>query len=93
LRSGPARQGDPRWRLPVGQSRRTHPRRWLGLGDPHIAGYTGEILDEADREEETVLTATVDLDEAAKYRVNWGVFRDRRPDLYGAVASLDGRGC
>ncbi|MEM7733461.1 MAG: N-carbamoylputrescine amidase [Pseudomonadota bacterium] len=62
-------------------------------GTSFIAGYTGEILAEADRAEETVLTATVDLDEAAKYRVNWGVFRDRRPDLYGAVASLDGRGC
>ncbi|MEM7598348.1 MAG: N-carbamoylputrescine amidase [Pseudomonadota bacterium] len=59
-------------------------------GTSFIAGYTGEILAEADREEETVLTATVDLDEAEKYRVNWGVFRDRRPDLYGALTSLDG---
>ncbi len=60
-------------------------------GTSFIAGYTGEILAEADRTEETVLTATVDLDEAEKYRVNWGVFRDRRPDLYGAVASLAGQ--
>ena len=61
-------------------------------GTSFIAGYTGEILADADREEETVLLATVDLDEAAEYRSNWGVFRDRRPDLYGAVSSLDGRG-
>lgn len=59
-------------------------------GTSFIAGYTGEILAEAGREEETVLTATVDLDEAAKYRANWGVFRDRRPDLYGPLASFDG---
>lgn len=61
-------------------------------GTSFIAGYTGEILADADREEETVLLATVDLDEAAQYRTNWGVFRDRRPDLYGPVSSLDGRG-
>jgi hypothetical protein len=24
-------------------------------------------------------------------RDNWFVFRDRRPDLYGALVSLDGR--
>ncbi len=59
-------------------------------GTSFIAGYTGEILADANRNEETVLTATIDLDEAEKYRVSWGVFRDRRPDLYGAVASLDG---
>lgn len=59
-------------------------------GTSFIAGYTGEILADANRNEETVLTATVNLDEAEKYRVSWGVFRDRRPDLYGAVASLDG---
>ena len=59
-------------------------------GTSFITGYTGEILAEADRTSQTVLTATVDLDEAAKYRRNWGVFRDRRPDSYGAVDNLDG---
>ena len=59
-------------------------------GTSFIAGYTGEILADANRNEETVLTATIDLDEAEKYRVSWGVFRDRRPDLYRAIASLDG---
>lgn len=60
-------------------------------GTSFIAGYTGEILVDAGRQEETVITATIDLDEAATYRRNWGVFRDRRPDLYGALATLDGR--
>lgn len=59
-------------------------------GTSFIAGFTGEILADANREEETVLLATVDLDEAAKYRTNWGMFRDRRPDLYREVATLDG---
>jgi len=40
----------------------------------------------------TVLTGSFDLDEIASYRQSWGVFRDRRPDLYYPVLSLDGRG-
>jgi N-carbamoylputrescine amidase len=61
-------------------------------GTSFIAGYTGEILAEADRESETAIVATVDLDEAAAYRTNWGAFRDRRPDLYGVLGTLDGSG-
>lgn len=60
-------------------------------GTSFIAGYTGEILADADRETETRITATVDLDAAAAYRGSWGVFRDRRPDLYGALGTLDGQ--
>lgn len=59
-------------------------------GTSFLAGYTGEILTDADRSSETVITATVDLDEAAAYRTSWGVFRDRRPETYGALATLDG---
>lgn len=59
-------------------------------GTSFIAGYTGEILADADRSSEGVITATVDLDAAADYRRNWGVFRDRRPDTYGVLTSLDG---
>lgn len=60
-------------------------------GTSFIAGYTGEVLAEADRTEETHLTATVNLDETEAYRAAWGVFRDRRPDLYGALGTLDSR--
>ena len=31
-----------------------------------------------------------DLDELEKIRSAWGVFRDRRPNLYGALKTLDG---
>jgi N-carbamoylputrescine amidase len=47
---------------------------------------------EADRVSETVLTAAFDLEEVRRYRQSWGVFRDRRPDLYYPLLSLDGRG-
>ena len=40
---------------------------------------------------ETVLTAEFDLDAVRRYREAWGVFRDRRPDLYYPLLSLDGR--
>jgi len=61
-------------------------------GSSFIASPTGEKLAEADRSRETVLTATFDLDEVSRYRRAWGVFRDRRPDLYYPLLSLDGRG-
>jgi N-carbamoylputrescine amidase len=61
-------------------------------GSSFIASPTGEKVAEADRVTETVLTAAFDLDEARRYRQSWGVFRDRRPDLYYPLLSLDGRG-
>ena len=61
-------------------------------GSSFIAGPTGEKVAEADRSSETVLTARFDLDEVRRYRRAWGVFRDRRPELYYPLLSLDGRG-
>jgi N-carbamoylputrescine amidase len=45
----------------------------------------------ADRKTEAVLVHRFDLDAIAALRASWGLFRDRRVDLYGAVNSLDGR--
>jgi len=59
-------------------------------GSSFIADATGAKIAEADRASETVLTATVDLDEIAALRAGWGVFRDRRPELYRPLATLDG---
>jgi N-carbamoylputrescine amidase len=60
-------------------------------GSSFIADHTGRKIAEANRTEETVLTATFDLDEIAHIRASWGVFRDRRPDLYGSLLTLDGK--
>lgn len=60
-------------------------------GSSFIAGPQGEIVAQADRVSETVLTARFDLDQIAAQRASWGVFRDRRPDLYGPLLTLDGR--
>jgi N-carbamoylputrescine amidase len=51
----------------------------------------GAKIAEAPEEGDAVLTATFDLDATAHMRDNWFVFRDRRPDLYGALVSLDGK--
>ncbi|MEY4956125.1 MAG: hypothetical protein RL409_382 [Gemmatimonadota bacterium] len=59
-------------------------------GSSFIADHTGALVAEADRRTETVLTATFDLEAINEYRRAWGVFRDRRPDLYGPLLTLDG---
>lgn len=59
-------------------------------GSSFIADFTGAKVAEADRTSECVLTASFDLDEVERARSSWGIFRDRRPDLYGALATLDG---
>jgi len=60
-------------------------------GSSFITDLTGAVVAQAPREGEAVITATFDLDENAARRAAWGVFRDRRPDLYGALISLDGK--
>ena len=58
-------------------------------GASFIAGPTGEILAEAPPDREATIRADIDLEAVARQRTAWGIFRDRRPDLY---ASLLGHG-
>jgi N-carbamoylputrescine amidase len=60
-------------------------------GSSFIAGPMGEIAAELGRNEEGFVTATFDLDDVAKMRASWGLFRDRRPELYGVIGSHDGK--
>ena len=59
-------------------------------GHSFIADHTGALMQSADDHSETVLVHEFDLDEIRGYRDAWGVYRDRRPDLYGALNTLDG---
>ena len=59
-------------------------------GNSFIADHTGDLLGHADDHSESILLATVDLDLCESYRTEWGVFRDRRPECYGALQTLDG---
>ena len=48
-------------------------------------------MQEMNRTEEGFRIHSFDLDEIGALRRSWGVFRDRRPELYGALLTLDGK--
>jgi N-carbamoylputrescine amidase len=54
-------------------------------GSSFISDHRGDLIAEMGRDDEGVIGATVDLDFLATHRAAWGFFRDRRPDLYGAL--------
>jgi N-carbamoylputrescine amidase len=57
-------------------------------GHSFIADPTGAVVEQADDRTEAVLLHSFDLDAIRRYRQAWGLFRDRRPDLYGRLLSL-----
>jgi N-carbamoylputrescine amidase len=59
-------------------------------GSSFIAGPTGQKLVEANRTDETVIYTELDLDKLEYQRIEWGIYRDRRPDLYRIITSYDG---
>jgi N-carbamoylputrescine amidase len=59
-------------------------------GSSFIADHLGALAAAADRTSEQVLVQSFDLERCRAYRQSWGCFRDRRPDLYGALTTLDG---
>lgn len=56
-------------------------------GSSFIAGPTGEIVKQMDRNKEGVIVAEFDLDEIREKRQSWGVYRDRRPEMYKPIFS------
>ncbi len=54
-------------------------------GGSFITDGRGEIIQEASADKNEVLSATFDLDKLARERQEWGVFRDRRPSMYGTL--------
>lgn len=60
-------------------------------GRSFIADHQGEKVEEMDRTEEGVRLHRFDLDEIGELRRSWGVFRDRRPEIYGALMTIDGK--
>ncbi len=57
-------------------------------GCSFITDHTGAVVAQADDHGEAVITAEFDLEAVGRYRRAWGVFRDRRPDLYGPLLEL-----
>jgi N-carbamoylputrescine amidase len=56
-------------------------------GSSFISDQRGDLVGDMGTDEEGVTVATFDLDFLDTHRAAWGFFRDRRPDLYGALAS------
>ena len=79
--------------IPVVGANRTGFEPWDGYpgggqsfyGSSFICDHRGDLVAELGRDAEGVIAATVDLDFLAAHRAAWGFFRDRRPDLYGAL--------
>ncbi|MBP5178968.1 MAG: N-carbamoylputrescine amidase [Lachnospiraceae bacterium] len=51
-------------------------------GSSFIADETGELVQSASRDKEEILVQTFDLDQVRENRLSWGIFRDRRPEMY-----------
>lgn len=54
-------------------------------GSSFITDATGQILQDGSRENEEILTASFDFAQIRQERLEWGLFRDRRPQVYGKI--------
>ena len=54
-------------------------------GSSFITDGCGEIQISMGRQEEGFIAATFDLDQLMEDRLSWGLFRDRRPEMYGKL--------
>ena len=54
-------------------------------GSSFITDPTGELIVQADRTSECTISAQLDLDAAYELRMSWGLFRDRRPEMYSKI--------
>jgi beta-ureidopropionase len=54
-------------------------------GSSYFCDPRGQIIAQASRDKDEVLTADLDLDQIGEVRKTWQFFRDRRPDSYEAL--------
>ena len=59
-------------------------------GKSFICNRSGKIIAEASKDKEEIIIAEIDTEENHLFRRNWGLFRDRRPELYKEILSLNG---
>ena len=59
-------------------------------GRSFVTNHVGDKIAEGSRDKEEVLIGKINLSEAETLRNVWGVFRDRRPELYKGLLNLDG---
>ena len=59
-------------------------------GKSFICNRSGKIIAEASKDKEEIILADIDTEENHLFRRNWGLFRDRRPELYKEILTLNG---
>lgn len=65
---------------------RFEPTEITFYGSSFIADETGAIVAQASSDRREVIAASFDLAAQRERRAGWGLFRDRRPDLYGVLS-------
>jgi len=60
-------------------------------GKSFICDRSGKIISEASKDKEEIILADIDTEEDHLFRRNWGLFRDRRTDLYKEILTLEGK--
>ena len=60
-------------------------------GKSFICDRSGKIIREASKDQEEIIIADIDTEDDHLFRRNWGLFRDRRTDLYKEILTLDGK--
>jgi N-carbamoylputrescine amidase len=75
----------------VGRETAPDGRSDIFYGRSFIADYQGEKVEEMDRSEEGFRLHGFDRRAIGELRRSWGLFRDRRPEMYGGLLTLDGR--
>ena len=60
-------------------------------GKSFICNRSGKIISEASKDKEEIILAEIDTEENHLFRRNWGLFRDRRTDLYKEILTLEGK--
>ncbi|AHC73824.1 N-carbamoylputrescine amidase [Candidatus Endolissoclinum faulkneri L5] len=56
-------------------------------GTSFITDATGAVIADAKQKEGAVILGTFNLDELRLERIKWGIFRDRRPQLYSVITA------
>jgi N-carbamoylputrescine amidase len=81
--------------IPVAGANRTGFEPWSDYpgggqafyGSSFVCDHRGDLVADLGRDEEGVALAAFDLAFLDRHRAAWGFFRDRRPDLYGALTA------
>lgn len=60
-------------------------------GSSFICDHKGALLAEADRDSSGIWLHDLDLARMREDRLSWGIYRDRRPEMYAPLLTLDGK--